>query len=103
MLPGSGVNLQGLLLRPGGFHSRGVSPDDSLVEGLRVEAHADAPGHAAGSAVLPGSWMYAQQRAPSSICLLMHHRAFPEWKRYRGATSRATQHGLSLCWICMGS
>mmetsp|Transcript_117656 Transcript_117656/g.234423 ORF Transcript_117656/g.234423 Transcript_117656/m.234423 type:complete len:90 (-) Transcript_117656:11-280(-) len=49
MLPGSGVNLQGLLLRPGGFHSRGVSPDDSLVEGLRVEAHADAPGHAAGA------------------------------------------------------
>merc|ERR1719253_309777 len=62
-----------------------------------------APGQAAGSAVLPGSWTNAQQRAPSSICLLMHQRAFPEWKRYRGATARATQHGLLLWVICIGS
>jgi len=51
------VHLQGLLHRPGGFHSRGVSPGDgghsmessSLVGGLHVDAHAPALRHAAGA------------------------------------------------------
>jgi len=56
MIPGSSVNLQGLLHLAGGFRSLGVSPGNgghsidspSLVEGLRVEAQARALRHASG-------------------------------------------------------